>query len=588
MPQVLGQNDDGTFTVQRDDGTTLRVARLPPSLAAPAPMGMDLPRISPGATAAAPPPMPAAAPAPAGPLPASQMTALADFATATKRDSAPPAPGAMPVPQAPSAVDALVDSVGMGAPKTRPGPPTEFAGFRGDPATMTRNAATGQWTPGGVNETPQEARADPIPVPASVETPAPKPLGRDAFISGGAQPGAAGTSSISTLVRGGPNVNTKAMEKALTGLQTATAERIAFDAQQAEVRAAQLETETRLAEERETRRLERQAQREAAAKAEEDKLRSVLSEAERPPPEVDPDRLWKSKSTGKKILGALMEGFHAFGAGLQGRQHESRLRSLIQDDIALQRDAIQRAGENQRLKAANQNLLLSAMRERFGDEIAAEKAAEAYAMTHAQERLQTMMAKTEDKAKLAAGQEELAKLEVYRQNALQDFKVRNMQLAMQMEERQARLAAAAAGPAPKAGPTVPATEAANIGELKAARKSLAELRKSFHDKTGMVSGVTQYLPGTSAALYADEAFAAAQTIGSILEGGKLTDADFPKYQRMLPQAGDSRERADAKVSLLARMLDEREKGKVEGLTAAGFSTGGFKEMQGPASLQRKY
>jgi len=593
MPQVLGQNDDGTFTVQRDDGSTVRVGRLPPSLAAAPAMGMDLPRIAPGSTGA-PAPMVGATPPPAGAVPPAQMAALADFAQVTKQASAPPPPGAMPVARGPSAVDALVDSVGMGVPKPRAGPPTEFAGFRGDPATMARNAATGSWSAGGVHTTPGTARPDPIPLPPAPAPATPEgPLGRDAFVDGGGTPGAApggpggAAGGLTTLVRTGSNASEKELRKALNGLQEATAERIATEAAQAQVRAAGMETETVLAERREARRLERQAQRDAAAKAEEDKLRAVLGEAEKPPPEIDPDRLWKSKNTGQKILAVLMEGFHGFAAGMRGQRHESRLRAIIQEDIALQRDAIQRAGDSAKAKVANQNLLLATMRERFGDEIASEKAAEAYAFTMAQQRLQTLLAKTEDETKVAAGQEELSKLEVHKQNALQEFRARNLQLAMQLEERQARLAAAAAGPAAKPGAQVPAGEASQVGELVAARTALAQLRKSFREKTGLVSGVTQYLPGTDAALYSDEVYTTAQAVGTILEGGKLTDADFPKYLRMLPSAGDSRERADAKIANLTRLLDGRTKGKVKGLGAAGFNTTGLQGLQGPASLQRK-
>jgi hypothetical protein len=134
---------------------------------------------------------------------------------------------------------------------------------------------------------------------------------------------------------------------------------------------------------------------------------------------------------------------------------------------------------------------------------------------------------------------------------------------------------------PKAQPTVPSEVAGNIGKFDSAVQLVDDLDKAWNEKTGTFSGITQWLPNTDSGKYNDQAKVAAQTIGSILEGGKLTDNDYSKYLAMLPAPGDSQDTKNNKIATLKRQIDLKKKGSIAGLEQAGYNTKGFK--QAPAS-----
>jgi len=126
-------------------------------------------------------------------------------------------------------------------------------------------------------------------------------------------------------------------------------------------------------------------------------------------------------------------------------------------------------------------------------------------------------------------------------------------------------------------PTVPAGTATNIGEYDAIMQQIDQLEDEWKNKTGTFSGVMQMVPGTDASQYDDAAKIAAQSIGSSLEGGKLTDADFEKYRRMIPGAGDFRETAANKFDQLRAYAKTKMNANISGLESAGYKTSGFKK-----------
>lgn len=138
--------------------------------------------------------------------------------------------------------------------------------------------------------------------------------------------------------------------------------------------------------------------------------------------------------------------------------------------------------------------------------------------------------------------------------------------------RQAKLDAARLkrGAGAGAGKILPGTEAARVGDLDAAVKMIDDLMVTRGQKVGPLSGVAQYLPGTDAAQYSDAADTAAQAVGYILEGGKLSDADLPRYRRMLPTAGDGDARARAKAENLKRALAAKRAGQLEAFGKSGY------------------
>lgn len=67
----------------------------------------------------------------------------------------------------------------------------------------------------------------------------------------------------------------------------------------------------------------------------------------------------------------------------------------------------------------------------------------------------------------------------------------------------------------------------------------------------------------------------AQIIGTYLEGGKLTDADVPKYRAMLPNITDELEVAEYKLNKIDKMLRRRHESVINALQSQGYSTSGI-------------
>ncbi len=120
----------------------------------------------------------------------------------------------------------------------------------------------------------------------------------------------------------------------------------------------------------------------------------------------------------------------------------------------------------------------------------------------------------------------------------------------------------------------PAELVSKLGEADFAEKALGQLAKEWQDKaSGTGASIMQYIPNSDAARYGDAAKTNAQIVGKFLEEGKMTDADVPKYERMLPGNGDTPERAKEKLERLSLLIAQKKKSHVDALTAAGYSTG---------------
>lgn len=74
---------------------------------------------------------------------------------------------------------------------------------------------------------------------------------------------------------------------------------------------------------------------------------------------------------------------------------------------------------------------------------------------------------------------------------------------------------------------------------------------------------------------------ASQTIGKSLEGGKLTDADYAKYQKMLPNQNDTPEVANAKLDQLERMVASQRNADLDTYRRVGSNVKNFDLTQAP-------
>lgn len=173
-----------------------------------------------------------------------------------------------------------------------------------------------------------------------------------------------------------------------------------------------------------------------------------------------------------------------------------------------------------------------------------------------------------------------AKAEVEQRKADMKWQEGQRELDRASRERAAAIQAGDKAAQREAGGRIPAGEAQLLGQADFALKTLGALENSYAAKIDWTSGAAQFLPGTDAAQYDDERRAAAQMIGTFMEGGKLTDADVGKYMKLLPTAGDGKDRANNKVTTLRRMIQERRTSQLSGLRDAGFNTSRF-EGGGP-------
>ncbi len=131
-------------------------------------------------------------------------------------------------------------------------------------------------------------------------------------------------------------------------------------------------------------------------------------------------------------------------------------------------------------------------------------------------------------------------------------------------------------------PKLPPGQVAEVADYKTAAHVADQLLNDYESAglegiaskaAGKVSDATGAdLGGVS--MYNDKANTAAQTIGLALEGGKLGEADLPRYRAMMPQAGDSVARARAKRDNLKRALADKAAGRSTEWLKAGYRVPG--------------
>lgn len=164
--------------------------------------------------------------------------------------------------------------------------------------------------------------------------------------------------------------------------------------------------------------------------------------------------------------------------------------------------------------------------------------------------------------------------------AQQNFRERELDLKTQLAE-----AKAAGG---KSAHRVPAQIASEIGSYRGMDDMIDNLGGKFDSlaasKTGWEKAgsiAAGFLPGNESdeEKYNQELRRAAQAIGTVLEKGKLTDADYvAKYVPMMPKFYDSPENKAAKLRGLKEYARTKQEAEVQGLTEGGYDTSGFSKL----------
>lgn len=122
------------------------------------------------------------------------------------------------------------------------------------------------------------------------------------------------------------------------------------------------------------------------------------------------------------------------------------------------------------------------------------------------------------------------------------------------------------------GKQMTSQSAQEIGAFDSAIDMAEQIEKAYNSQAkSNFSGMKSMVRGSDADKYNKQRDVAAQTIGLVLEKGKLTDADYQRYKEMLPSPWDSNEIAQTKMGAIKNLILSKKRGEVGGLGQAGFN-----------------
>ncbi len=317
------------------------------------------------------------------------------------------------------------------------------------------------------------------------------------------------------------------------------------------------------------------------------RLQSRFAELESQSP--DPNRFWNNKSDGQKaaavIAGAL------FGFTGQGMQWLQRLDSLVAQDVEQQAAELRRREGLVGKQIDVQNNLVALARQQGLDEIESVNAArmmmkEKYAL-----QLEAVAASTGSEMVKAGALEKAAALRAGYVKDERDFTLRAkseaasnalkyaqaQRMRAEAEESYLKMTQAAAGGKPKSLTELKPGQQERLADLLTLGKKIGEMKSEYDKKAGsFYSPVAAQLglgmqateaskwKGSSQKFYA-------QTIGTTLEGGKLTDADFSKYSEgFIPSASDTSGAAKNKTENLIKYAVDKYRSELQTLAAGNF------------------
>lgn len=113
--------------------------------------------------------------------------------------------------------------------------------------------------------------------------------------------------------------------------------------------------------------------------------------------------------------------------------------------------------------------------------------------------------------------------------------------------------------------------ASKLSGYDAAEKIINDLEAEYNDKASSTgSALMSMIPGTDANSYKAGLKPKIQALGTALEGGKLTDADFSKYEAMIPGPGTFPDQKVAMIKALRESLKAKRDAEANTLQGAGY------------------
>lgn len=138
----------------------------------------------------------------------------------------------------------------------------------------------------------------------------------------------------------------------------------------------------------------------------------------------------------------------------------------------------------------------------------------------------------------------------------------------------------------KAPKILPAGEASRLGSGEASIKKLNDIKTIldsnkdiFGPGTGFIGKYNPY--DTRAQTAQAQIRATIQDIGTYLEGGKLSDADFQKkYSYIIPALTDTPEVVDNKILIAKKLIADKQNSELSALEGSGYQTKNLKKLEG--------
>lgn len=279
----------------------------------------------------------------------------------------------------------------------------------------------------------------------------------------------------------------------------------------------------------------------------------------------DPDR-WRLKGVGAQVMAGIGVALGAFGQALTGGPNAAMqiLESAMEKEIR----AMEREFDQAKDVAALEGNMFADLRRAGMDATEAYHASRRSLFEKANASLDAMAAKY--KSPEIAANAQAMKAQLAEKAAAEDVK--------RSEATVVRHSVTAPLTKQPGGQQLPAGEAAKLGEANSAVQSMEALHSQWDkDARGVTGWLSSFLPMTDASRYENQARVAAQVVGSYLEGGKLTDTDFARYLKMLPQPGESQETGKRKMKAITELVANRQRGQKEALAGSGYNVAGVKD-----------
>lgn len=120
------------------------------------------------------------------------------------------------------------------------------------------------------------------------------------------------------------------------------------------------------------------------------------------------------------------------------------------------------------------------------------------------------------------------------------------------------------------------TQFNSVDEIFTDWKSQVEEQRGRFGRVGSLA--SRLNPGSSENVYNDSRRLKAQVIGKALEGGKLTDVDYEKYLKFVPELDDTEKQAKSKLTNLQKELSNRYNTSIKSYSKGGFDVENFSNL----------